>query len=211
MKEIALRLCTSILGMSLACLSVAQSGLAISERYPSDTEVNQLRQDFTRKRLPEIRKFIKQRIAHYPDRRTPSEIQALKQFIQAWSKDNAAVAPFLGEWTGQENWVMIYPSITENRVCVVYMAGDVPNVVNFGVGSVSNNQIRVNLDGDEPIILILEQGFLGLVEVYKNKAQLWDQTNPRPLQKLAGSLYNRNTSQIIRSFNAAGCTASLPR
>lgn len=73
---------------------------------------------------------------------------------------------------------MIYPSTVKNRVCVVYMPGDVPEVVNFGVGRVSNNQVRVNLDGDEPVVLILEQGFLGLIQVHKNKAELWDQTNP---------------------------------
>jgi len=211
MKEIALRFSVITLGIGLSFLNWTLPGFAISERYPTDAEVNQLRQDFTRRRLPEIRKFIKQRVAHYPDRRTPSQIQTLKQFAQAWSTVNASTAPFLGEWTGEENWVMIYPSTVKNRVCVVYMPGDVPEVVNFGVGRVSNNQVRVNLDGDEPVVLILEQGFLGLIQVHKNKAELWDQTNPQPLQELASSPYRRDTSQIIQAFNSAGCTASLPR
>lgn len=83
MKEIALRFCLATLGIGLSLLNQTRLGLTLSERYPTDAEVNQLRQDFARRRLPEIRKFIKQRIAHYPDRRTPSQIQALKQFVQA--------------------------------------------------------------------------------------------------------------------------------
>lgn len=181
------------------------------DRYPTNAEVQQLRQEFHQKTVPKIRQSIKEGRGFGRDKRTASDLENRASFIRAWSRVDPDIAPFLGEWQGQENWLLIFPSNVRGRTCVIYLPGDAPNIVNFGIGSVSNSQLKVNFDGKRPATLIQEQDYLGLIEVYPNKASLWPQVMPKPLTKLGNSFYGRDTSRIIPQLQAAGCTASLPK
>ncbi|MEZ2318392.1 MAG: hypothetical protein ACBR15_05190 [Microcoleus sp.] len=185
--------------------------LAGYDRYPTNAEVQRLRQEFRQKIVPETQRFIRTGAGFGRDKRTASDLENRASFIRAWSRVEPDIAPFLGEWQGQENGLLIFPSNVRGRVCVIYIPGDLPNVVNFGLGSVSNNQLKVNFDGKRPTTLIQEQDYLGLIDVYKNKAMLWPQVMPKPLTELGNSFYGRDTSRIIPQLQDAGCTASGPK
>jgi hypothetical protein len=181
------------------------------DRYPTNTEVQQLRQKFHQKIVPQTRQLIKEGRGFGRDKRTASDLENRASFIKAWSRVDPDIALFLGEWQGQENWLLIFPSNVRGRTCVIYLPGDAPNIVNFGIGSVSNSQLKVNFDGKRPATLIQEQDYLGLIDVYQNKASLWLQVMPKPLTELGSSFYGRDTSRIIPQLQEAGCTASLPK
>jgi hypothetical protein len=205
-----------IKGRSLFSLimSVTICGVSLpvfaGERYPTNAEIRRLRQEFHQTIIPATRKFIRDGVGYGRDERTASDLENRASFIKAWSQVNPGIAPFLGEWGGQENWLIIFPSNVRGRACVIYIPGDEPNVVEFGLGSVANKQLRVNFDGNSPNVLIEDQDFLGLIDVYQNKAQVWPQVLPKPLKEMSNSFYDRDTSRIIPQFQAAGCTASLP-
>ncbi|MBD0306592.1 MAG: hypothetical protein ICV80_00135 [Microcoleus sp. T1-bin1] len=185
--------------------------LAGYDRYPTNAEVQQLRQEFHQKTVPKTRQLIKEGREFGQDERTASDLENRAYFIKAWSRVDPDIAPFLGEWGGQDNWLLIFPSNVRGRTCVIYVPGDLRNVVNFGIGSVSDSQLKVNLDGEGPATLIQEQDYLGLIYVYQNKASLWPQVMPKLLTKLGNSFQGRDTSRIIPQLQAAGCTASLPK
>lgn len=203
----------SLFSLIMSLTILGSSSLPVfagSERYPTNTEVQQLKQQFHQKTVPQTRQFIKEGRGFGRDKRTASDLEKRASFIRAWSLVDPDVAPFLGEWGGQENWLLIFPSNVRGRTCVIYLPGAAPNIVNFGIGSVFNNQLKVNFDGKGPATLIQEQDYLGLIDVYKNKASLWIQVMPKPLTELGNSFYKRDTSRIVPQLQAAGCTASLP-
>lgn len=201
---------TFAIGINLAILSASfLPAWASSERYPTNTEVQQMREKF-RQRIPSIDNTIRRRVGFGAKKRTAAQIQTLASYVNAWAQVDPGAAPFLGEWGGQENWFFIFPSNVKGKVCVINMPGDQPEIVSFGVGRVANGQIKVNMDGDSPSVIIKEKNYLGLIEINKNKPVIWEQVLPTPLPTLTNSLYDRNLSAIIPQFNKAGCTSSLP-
>jgi len=178
------------------------------ERYPTNAEIRRLRQEFHQKTIPATRKAM--RDGFIRDDRTASDLENRASFIKAWSRANPSIAPFLGEWGAQEEWLLIFPSNVRGRACVISIPGDEPNVVAFGLGSVSNKQFRVNFGDESYNVFIQEQDFLGDIQVHQNKAVVWPHWLPKPLKELSNSFYGRDTSRIIPQFQAAGCTASLP-
>lgn len=182
--------------------------LAQSQPYPTNAEIKRLRGEL-RQEIPKLRTSRKNGPGNWNDSRNATEIKTQENFVRSWSKVAPVVAPFLGEWHGQEDWLMIYPSKVKNQVCIISMPGDQPDVVNFTVSSVSNNQIRFAWFNN-PSVVIKEQEFLGLIYVQDNKASLWLHTYPSPLKNPSSQIYDRNTSKVVPQFKKAGCTASLP-
>ncbi|MCW5312976.1 hypothetical protein GTQ43_03650 [Nostoc sp. KVJ3] len=198
-----------ILGFSLVILGSNQLSAVADNRQPTNTEINQLRQEL-REEIPKLRTYKKTGPENWSDYRKTSEIQTQEDFVRTWSRIAPTVAPFLGEWQGQEAWLMIYPSRVKNQVCIIFMPGDTEDV-KFAVSSVSNKQIRFQLSG-KPNVIIKEQEFLGLIDVLPedNRAKLWLHTYPKLLKHPSSQIYKRNTAKILSQFNAAGCTTSKP-
>lgn len=191
--------------VSLAILgAVSISAFAQSQRYPTDAEVQRLRGNLRE----QFQAY--QRVYGSSNRRTSAEIKSLESFVSAWSKVDPSVAPFIGEWNRQENWLSIFPSKVRSQVCVIYVPGDEPEA-SFSLGSVSNDQIRVRGGLLDREVIIKQDNYLGLVGVYQNQVQVFVQAFPKLLKPPTNSsLHGRKASRVIQQFNAAGCTASLP-
>jgi hypothetical protein len=196
-----------VLSVVLLGINIYLPAIAQSQRYPTNEEITRLRQEF-QERIPRIKGFIQRGAGFGRDRRTQADLLTRQKFIQAWSSVSPNAAPFLGEWSGQENWLFIFPSNIKDQVCVLNMPGDIPNKIYFGIGAARNKIINIHLHS--PTTLILDGGFLGWIEVYKNQASVYEHVYPKPLKSLSNSLYGRDFSNIIPRLKAAGCTTSFP-
>lgn len=111
-----------------------------SERYPTPQEMQQLMSEFQRQitRLPETIKIA----PVYSDRRSPLEKQQYESFIQAWTKIDPTIAPFLGSRQIIEDF-LVYPSRIKGRVCIIqpYFFSEKENGVKVAIGKVENDRI----------------------------------------------------------------------
>jgi len=187
-------------GLSLGILAVSSIPVFAqqqSERYPTATEMQRVRDQF--------RQMIQS--TSIKDRRTQNQKQARESFVRTWSKVDAAVAPFLGTWSGAEESTSIYPSNTKGRVCLIWN-GEATG--SLSIGTVSNSQIRTR----DRSVFFKEGNYLGIATVKNNKADVTVElplNNPRTLQAAIQLPINnkQEKARIIQEFNAAGCTASL--
>jgi len=60
--------------------------LAENDRYPTDAEVQQLRQEFHQKTVPQTRQLIKEGRGYGRDKRIASDLENRASFIRAWSR-----------------------------------------------------------------------------------------------------------------------------
>ena len=190
--------------------------LAQSQRYPTATEMRRLREQFRQK----IQLVERERAHYFQGRRTQQEKQARESFVRAWSKVDPVIAPFLGSWATNENSLNIYPSNTRGRVCLIWTGDEDGKLI---LGSVSNGQIRArdarSAREAHRSLFFREGKYLGSAVVENNKPKIdldIPLNSPSPLEAPPrGSIYEsidaQQTNEIVRKFNAAGCTDSLPR
>lgn len=191
---------TILIGGSL--VGVAQP---VFERYPTAAELQRLRE----KLRQQIRAI--ENSGNVGNGGNTSERQRRESFIGAWSRIDRAVAPFLGEWTGYEEGLAVYPSNRRGRVCLIYIA---PREIELSFGNVSNGQIRTN----EGEVIIKEGDFLGVARVINNRADIpvevpySSPTVLRSARDYAGdsATSTQEIEKVVGQFNAAGCTANLP-
>ena len=103
----------------LACLTLPAE--AQSERYPTETELQQLAQEL-RQKIPEL-----ENSGFYNDRRSFEEWQEISVYVDAWAEVDPEIAPFLGEWGAIEESLYIYPSTTTGEVCILDIYLDLGN------------------------------------------------------------------------------------
>ncbi|MEC4868424.1 MAG: hypothetical protein SAJ11_20315 [Jaaginema sp. PMC 1078.18] len=207
LKKVALGLAVSSLG--LAFWGEAQA----SERYPNEREMQQFRLQFPRR----IQEVLSGSVSYYlDDNRTPATKQQYQAFVNAWSRVNPAIAPFLGSWVGYEERVTIYPTNTPNKVCII--EGNEEGFTAFTIGRVlSNGDLRT----DNRKFIIRSGNYLASAGIYDNQIYTGDLPlhSPRPpfvpsLSTLATleetPAVENEKRQTLRRFNAEGCKAQFP-
>ncbi|MFB2979873.1 hypothetical protein [Microseira sp. BLCC-F43] len=187
----------AILAIS-ATTSLAQQQ---SERYPTATELQRLRE--------KLRQQI--RSSNIQDRRSPAEKQSREAFVRTWSRVAPTISPFLGNWSGYEESLSIYPSNTSGHVCLIYIGIQEAELI---LATVSNGQIRTN----RREVILKEGDYLGVASVRNNKPDIFVETPysfpvslqpPRQFAQSSGTT-TEEVNKVVREFNASGCTAALP-
>ena len=174
-----------------------------SERYPTPQEMQQLMSEFQRQitRLPETIKIA----PVYEDRRSPLEKQQYESFIQAWTKIDPTIAPFLGSRQIIEDF-LVYPSRIKGRVCIIqpYFVNEIENGVNLAIGKVENDRILT----DAKQIIFVKKNYMGVAQVYRGKAIVSLLPPPKALPKLSTILYSQSKS-IQEWLQRANCSDRL--
>ncbi|MFB2917757.1 hypothetical protein [Aerosakkonema funiforme] len=201
----------SLVGLMVSLVVLGAGSLPVlaqSQRYPTVTQMQRLRQEF--------RQFIRltqtdQVGANYIlDRRTQAERQNRESFVRAWLNIEPEAAPFFGSWSGFEEIRHIYPSNVRGRVCVITTGEGYGSV---SLGFVSNRQIRTN-NGE---VIFKEGNYLGVARLDNNKPVITLEiplNSPRPLETTTQLrefiIEVQDKNRVVQQFNAAGCTASRP-
>jgi hypothetical protein len=192
----------------LSAIAAAPLALALSGRYPTDAEMQQL--------IERIRgnfSFLRNDpVGVYWDRRDPEEIQEREEFVAAWAEVEPEIAPFLGRWAAVEEEKSIYPSDTPGQVCVIetqYVD------TTFSTGTIREGRIYTS----DNYILVLEEEFLGSAFIYENEPRMSPYSRPvlpeAPQPRTTPSQpgmeeYDRQYDDAVRQFQEHGCTAELP-
>lgn len=195
--------------VSLVWVSVSPLAVAESQRYPSETELQQLIQDFQRQ-VARLRR-IRHETGFYLDRRSPLERQQHQAFVQAWGKVDPAVAPFLGNWTAIEESLMIYPSQTKGQVCIIetFIPDQETSGIAFTTGTIDQGRIYTR---DRKVFVLDGVGdFLGSAYVYEGKPGIYEYANPRPLPNPQATDYLQREPSLLMQFQQLGCQATVPR
>lgn len=196
------------LGLSIIALKVCSLPVfaqSASERYPTTTELVRLRE----KLRQQIRAI--ENGNEFKNFRTLADKQRLASLVSAWAKVDPIVAPFLGYWSGYEESLLIYPSNTKGRVCIIY-EGLGLNEIYFG--NVVNGEIRT----DEKETIIKEGDYLGVASVRNNQPDIFvtpPYMNPRITLLMSdfmsrGSMNRPDIAPMVRKFKASGCRDGLP-
>lgn len=186
--------------------------VAASERYPTEAEMRQLRSQLSR-RIQELRSG--EFSVYLDDYRTEDERQQYQVLVNAWSKVDPAVTPFLGMWVGYEQTVSIYPSNLRGKVCII--GNNEIGFSGFATGEIINNtKIRTS----DREFIIRSGDYLGIAGIYNSQPFIGDELpyrTPRPL-----SIPNLLTftseepeitakaEQALQRFREEGCLAVLP-
>jgi tetratricopeptide (TPR) repeat protein len=194
-----------LLSFLIVCGFNFPKAFAKSERLPTEYELRQISGEIAQK-LPSWRK-IKSR-SRMPFSNSTS--QGIKDFRNAWSKENLVLKNFLGSWVGWEDRISIYPSSNSRQVCVVSRALDQP--INLEIGSIKNNMILVEAKN---YAILNQGGYLWIASVSKGKAsyETYPYSNAKELLPLEQD-FNYPQAQVYRIsnlFTSAGCTTSLPK
>jgi hypothetical protein len=173
----------------------------VSNRYLSDQDIQALESQFqSRSRGVTCR--------GYTDRRQPSEIVQINDFVNAWQQADSSISPFLGNWEGLEEGLSVYPSTSKDKVCVVHSSYGTDGVQRFfNSGTILGN--KVISDGEIGKTVILRKvapvrsgenpPFLASFQSFRDQGTVSAYVFPRTLKEI------RN-----RRFTDLGCTASLP-
>ncbi|MCF4966852.1 hypothetical protein CV014_06845 [Nostoc sp. CMAA1605] len=196
-----------IIGSSLIILMANHSSVLAQIRQPTNAELRRLRQEFQQVIKSTINNSVS--ASYIQDRRTQNEKNNRKSFVNAWSKVEPKLAPFMGVWSGYESSKHIYPSNIRGRVCVIW-TGDGSGSMDTGV--FSNGFIKTSR-GE---VLFKEGNYLGSALLKNGKfIRNYDIpfNSPRPLgslTKLLEYMYDAQAEKITVSqkFQAAGCTNS---
>ncbi|MGK7927843.1 MAG: hypothetical protein AB4290_21835 [Spirulina sp.] len=183
-----------------------------SDRYPTEREMEQLRSQLSR-RIQELRSG--EFSIYLDDYRTDEERQEYQAFVNAWSKVDPAIAPFLGMWMGYEHILSIYPTSIQGKVCIV--ENSEVGFSQFTTGQVINNaEIRTR----DRRFIIRSGSYLGVAGIYNGQPFVGGEIplkTPFPLPvptlltftneelELAGQ-----AEQALQQFEETGCLASLP-
>lgn len=198
------------LGLSIIALRVCSLQVlaqSASERYPTNTELVKLRE----KLRSQIRKLESEN--EFQDSRTSPDKQRHASFVSAWAKIDPIVAPFLGYWLAYQESLLIYPSNTKGRVCIIY-EGEGLGFNELYFGNVVNGEIRT----DEKETIIKEGNYLGVASVRNNKPDIFvtpPYMNPS-ITLLMSEFMNRasmnrpDIAEMVQKFKASGCRDGLP-
>ena len=127
------------LGLSLAIFCTNHLSVLAQKRQPTNADLQRLQKDL-QEHVSSLKKNSS--IAHYiQDIRTQSEKNKRESFVSRWSKIEPKLAPFLGDWSGYEAGISIYPSNTKGRVCVVSTNGGYGSIA---TGIFSNGAIQTS-------------------------------------------------------------------
>ena len=188
-------------------------------RYPTNSELKQLKQDYEQVILPlmiKSREFGR----NAEGERSPS----LNSFANEWAAINPNLSPFLGSWQKQVASLMIYPSKTSKNACVVMTLparGSSSNSLDaqFAIASFSDGQLKIKTSGwfnnflSSGAIFVRRGNVLAIATIEQNKPKINQYSAySDPLRNLE-SLPLANTAQnqrVQQQFYNAGCTASLP-
>lgn len=183
--------------------------IAQSSRLPTDAEMQELIKKFRRFAANPPNDY---REMYIKDRRDRAQIQQRTSFIKGRTQIDPTTAPFLGQWTAIEEAKNIYPSNIKGRVCIIdsFIPDDRNIGFSFSQGTVSNGKIKTDSE-----ILMLEGNYLGVAFVYNNQSDIYEYAWPKPLKTPAELMQhipqnNAARDRIIKQFQQAGCTASLP-
>ncbi|HEY9692447.1 MAG TPA: hypothetical protein V6D15_09590 [Oculatellaceae cyanobacterium] len=186
-----------------------------AKRYPNNQELQTIKKALHKEMLtlPTQNTFGR---SYFQDQRKVKDKKAINSFRTAWSKVSPEIAPFIGDWSGYEEFLSIYPSKVKNRVCIILDGLDPGGwKTQFSLGSVVNGSIFARGAAGYQVF-IKEKNVLGRVQVLDNKVQL---THGMPyafptllenLQTLLSGHNSREKSERIKQFNAASCTKNLP-
>ncbi|MDY6783497.1 MAG: hypothetical protein SW833_13305 [Cyanobacteriota bacterium] len=192
---------------------MATSTAKASERYPTESEIQQMNSELSRS----VQRILSGELRHHlEDYRTEEEKKSRQVLVEAWSKVNPSIAPFLGMWSGYGQTLSIYPSTTPGRVCV--LEGGEGSFYGFTTGTVlSESEIRTR----DRRVIVRSENYLGIVGIYNGKPHFGGEfpfRNPRPLpvpsQAMLPTVEDETSGveSAIGQFNKneAGCTAALP-
>jgi tetratricopeptide (TPR) repeat protein len=193
-----------ILSLFIVCGFNLPKASARSERLPTDYELRQISREISLK-LPSWRKM---KIGRIPSSNLTS--QGIKDFRNAWSKENLTLQNFIGSWGGYEDIMKIYPSSKSNQVCIISRDYDQP--INLEIGLIKNDVILIETTNHA---IIHQGGYLWITFVSKGKAtyEAFPYSNAKELLPLEQD-FNDPKAQIYRIsnlFDSAGCTTSLPK
>lgn len=197
---------------------VSLPSLAQSRRRPTEAELETLKKNF----YQELPRISEQRIFAL-DSRSESELQELEMQVSSWSRFVPELAPFLGEWVGWEEYLTIYPSIFQDRVCALFSGtgigrspeNSLGTYFDFALLDIENGQLRSSYS-----ILFREEfkekKLLVTAFIYNERPTTSYYLHPRPLKHptqlaLWDTISEDSQNQILEEFNAAGCTIELPQ
>lgn len=212
----SLMVCLGVFGVSLLP-ALAQS---TSQRYTTNTEIQRIIREFRQQAstpLPEGSICCR---GSEKDPRSPATRRLRDSFVRAWSRVNPDVTPFLGMWVSNNASVTVYPSNIRGRACVI-LAGTQDDYEYFSTGTFRQGFLRLNDGFLAGRTLVRQQNqfgtpFLLTTGVYNQVPKFTiyiDALVYRPNQttEFISSSTLGNNRNIIQQFNAAGCTASLPK
>ena len=185
----------SVWVLVLACLALP--AVAQSERYPTETELQQLAQEL-RQKIPAL-----QASGFYSDRRSFEEWQEISAYLDPWAEADPAIAPFLGEWVAIEESLYIYPSTIRGGVCILDIYLDQGD---FYTGQVRDGHVYT----DQNLVFFLDNNFLGNASVYDNQPSLYEYAITRPLPNPSEEL-GQYYPEAVAAFETSGCLVGLPQ
>ncbi len=174
-------------------------------RQPTNADLQRLQKDL-QEHVSSLKKNSS--IAHYiQDSRTEAEKNKRESFVSRWSKIEPKLAPFLGNWSGYEAGISIYPSNTKGRVCVVSTNGGFGSIA---TGIFSNGVIQTSR-GE---VIFKNGNYLGSALLKNGRFQGNYETpfkSPRVLQPInngVSGMYDSSEKEkmtVIRSLKKYGC------
>jgi hypothetical protein len=156
---------------------------------------------------------------HLKELRTPEEVQAHQAFVEAWSGRDPKIAPFLGNWMGWEDSLIIYPSTQKGKVCLVFSGYGVDgSFSSFTTGTVTaDNRLLTDKNGFMGSTTFKfkpaksgdpgsKTDFLVGFSIFENKGRLGINLHPRAL----GADSSNGDSNISLRLNRHACTSKTP-
>jgi|GEM_PF-1372713 hypothetical protein len=212
--------CSLIISLTIITIG-SLSVYAQSQRYPTNAEIQKIIREFQQRAFspPYSRECCG---GTERDTRTAAQKQPLESFVKAWSQVDPSVAPFLGWWANNDGQIGVYPSNVRGRACVIYVSPR-PSY-KFSVGSISSG--KISLSGDLAGRVLLNQrnmsGNTFLLVTYVGSDNIaiaapgsdiytYPELPQAPTKLPLSKANPQDNSRIIRDFNAAGCTVSLPQ
>jgi hypothetical protein len=202
-----IKLISSFIAISII---ISSSVSATQERYPTNSEIKTLRQQF-RQLITRV-KSDKTGSGYIRDIRSSAERQARNSFVTSWSKVDPSIASFLGSWSGYEDTYHIYPSKKQRKVCIV-RTGEGHG--SFIVGTISNGNIFTESHGSQ-VVLFREGIYLGSASISKGKPKIatdipYNSPRLESIAKLTSlSFEEAEKSSIRQGFNENGCISPTP-
>ncbi len=212
MKERSLFCLTVILAI-LGISSLPVLAISDSQRYPTAAEIQQLIRQFRRDALSPSTMCCN---GSEKDPRSPATRRLVDSFVRAWSRVNPEIAPFLGRWVNNNEIITVYPSNVRGRGCVIF---SIIGEDFFSIGSPYRGHLRLN-DGEIANRMLVRQHnqfgtpFILMTGVYErvpNYRPYGLAYTPDPPAPFLSTDVPQARARILQQFNAAGCTASLPK
>jgi hypothetical protein len=172
-----------------------------SERFLSDQEIQSLESKF--------QSYTASRGGGpaWKDSRKSSEVLQITDFVNGWQKIDSSIAPFLGNWEGFEENLLVYPSINRRKVCVIYRFNENGYHFLFNIGKIVGNKLVSDGQFGKSIIIRNtapdrsgnKATFLASYVSYRNSGTVNVYAFPTKLKAINDNRFTR-----------LGCTASLP-